>query len=104
VSVLSGESSQSRAVEIYPKSGRTMVRGVAGPYSVAEGGVHVEGFCKIIIIIIINLFLSFLWSLLFGRRYSRLEREASDNQGKKVWSTKKCGSFHVADDRKLGVT
>ena len=29
-------ASQSRSCEIYPKSGRTMVRGVAGPCSVAE--------------------------------------------------------------------
>ena len=44
---------------------------------------------------------SLLW--LCTRRYSRLEREASDNPGSVCVEHEKCGSFHGADDRKTGL-
>ena len=45
-------SSQSRSCEIYPKSDRTMVRGVAGQYSAARrGGVVVVVFDHIFLLV-----------------------------------------------------
>jgi hypothetical protein len=71
-----------------------MVRGVAGPCSVAEGGIHGSRV------------LFTLWPLPLGRDAGDKHTHThtyTHTHGKKVWSTQKCGSFHIADDRTLGL-
>jgi hypothetical protein len=102
-------ASQSRAVEIYPKSGRTMVRGVAGPYSVAGGTPTGDRSRVFIIFIDIHFFIFKNFSSLpFGRcRYSRLEREKQvttprERRDERCGARKSVDPSMLPNDRKLG--